>query len=85
MPATDGRLLRLRVYLQDCSFAPLALTRILARERANIGETVHNRAYSGVSLGDTGIDITLETHGTIHITSISHALREAAFGFDRIQ
>ncbi len=81
----DGRLLRLRVYLQDRPGALHSLTQILARERANIVETVHNRAYYGVSLGETVIDITLETRGATHITAINHALREASFRFERIQ
>ena len=81
----DGRLLRLRIYLQDRPGALLNVTQILARERANIVETLHNRAYYGVSLGETVIDVTLETRGATHITSISHALREAAFRFERIQ
>ncbi len=81
----DGRLLRLRVYLQDRPGALHSLTQILTRERANIVQTVHNRAYYGVSLGETVIDITLETRGATHITAISHALREAAFRFERIQ
>ena len=81
----DGRLLRVRVYLQDRPGALLQLTQILARERANIVETVHNRAYYGVSLGETVIDVTLETRGAAHITAISHALREAGFRFERIQ
>jgi threonine dehydratase len=81
----DGRLLRIRVYLQDRPGALLQLTQILARERANIVETVHNRAYYGVSLGETVIDVTIETRGTTHIAAISHALREAGFRFERIQ
>ena len=81
----DGRLLRIRVYLQDRPGALLGLTQILARERANIVETLHNRAYYGVSLGETVIDITLETRGASHITAISHALQEAGFRFERIQ
>ena len=81
----DGRLLRIRVYLQDRPGALLALSQILARERANIVETVHNRAYYGVSLGETVIDVTLETRGAAHITAISHALREDGFRFERIQ
>jgi threonine dehydratase len=81
----DGRLLRVRVYLQDRPGALLHLTEILARERANIVETIHNRAYYGVSLGETVIDVTLETRGASHITTISHALREAGFRFERIQ
>jgi threonine dehydratase len=81
----DGRLLRVRVYLQDRPGALLSLIQILARERANIVETVHNRAYYGVSLGETVIDVTLETRGAAHIAAISHALREAGFRFERIQ
>ena len=81
----DGRLLRIRVYLQDRPGALLALTKILAHQRANIVETLHNRAYYGVSLGETVIDVTIETRGATHITAISHALGEAGFRFERIQ
>jgi threonine dehydratase len=80
----DGRLLRIRVALQDRPGALLGLTQILARERANIVETIHNRSYYGVSLGETVIDVTLETRGSAHIAAISHALREADFDFERI-
>lgn len=81
----DGRLLRIRVYLLDRPGALLQLTEILARERANIVETIHNRAYYGVSLAETVIDVTLETRGASHITAIGHALAEAGFRFERIQ
>ncbi|HEV2486464.1 MAG TPA: threonine ammonia-lyase [Terracidiphilus sp.] len=81
----DGRLLRIRVYLQDRPGALHQLTKILAHQRANIVETLHNRAYYGVSLGETVIDVTIETRGAAHITAISHALREAGFRFERIQ
>jgi threonine dehydratase len=80
----DGRLLRIRVYLLDRPGALLQLTDVLARERANIVETIHNRAYYGVSLAETVIDVTLETRGATHITAISHALGEAGFRFERI-
>ena len=65
--------------------ALLNLTIILARERANIVETIHNRACSSVNLGETVIDVTLETRGATHITAISHALREGGFRSERIQ
>ncbi len=81
----DGRLLRIRVHLQDRPGALLALAEILARERANIVETIHNRSYYGVNLGETVIDVTIETRGATHITAISHALREGGFSFERIQ
>jgi len=80
----DGRQLRVRVYLLDRPGALLQLTEILARERANIVETIHNRSYYGVSLAETVIDVTLETRGATHITAISHALSEAGFRFERI-
>jgi len=81
----DGRLLRIRVHLQDRPGALLGLIQILARERANIVEVIHNRAYYGVSLGETVIDVTLETRGAAHIAALGHALREAGFSFERIQ
>jgi threonine dehydratase len=81
----DGRLFRIRVYLQDRPGALLTLTEILCMQRANIVETIHNRAYYGVSLSETVIDVTLETRGASHITSISHAIGEAGFRFERIQ
>ena len=81
----DGRLLRLRIYLQDRPGALHGLTEILSRERANIVETVHNRAYYGVSLGETVIDVTVETRGAAHIAALGHALGEAGFQFERIQ
>jgi threonine dehydratase len=81
----DGRLLRIRVNLQDRPGALLSLTEVLARERANIVETIHNRSYYGVSLGETVIDVTLETRGATHITAISLALHEGGFGFERVQ
>jgi threonine dehydratase len=81
----DGRLLRIRVHLQDRPGALLALSEVLAGQRANIVEIIHNRSYYGVSLGETVIDVTIETRGAAHIAAISHALREAGFGYERIQ
>jgi threonine dehydratase len=80
----DGRLLRLRVSLRDRPGALLGLIQVLSREHANIMEVIHNRAYYGVSLGETVVDVTLETRGAAQIAAIRHALREAGFGFERI-
>ena len=81
----DGRRVRIRVHLADRPGALHHLTRILSEQRANIVETVHNRAYYGVNLGDTVIDITLETRGAAHITAISHALETEGYRYERIQ
>ena len=81
----DGRRMRIRVYLTDRPGALHHLTKILRDQQANIVETQHDRAYYGVSLGDTAIDITLETRGVSHIAAISQALEAATYRFDRIQ
>lgn len=80
----DGRRTRLRIHLTDRPGALHGLTRILADARANIVQTAHDRAHYGVSLGDTVIDITLETRGDEHIEEIRNLLRGAGYRHERI-
>jgi threonine dehydratase len=81
----DGRRVRIRVHLADRPGALHQLTKILSDQRANIVETLHNRAYYGVNLGDTVIDITLETRGAAHINAIAQALEVEGYRYERIQ
>jgi threonine dehydratase len=80
----DGRLVRLRVHLPDYPGALHRLTGILADLRANIVETAYDRAYHGVNLGDTAIDITMETRGPAHIAELLSALLAAGYAHERI-
>jgi threonine dehydratase len=80
----DGRLVRLRVHLPDYPGALYRLTGILAEHRANIVETAYDRAYHGVNLGDTAIDITMETRGPDHIAELLVALVAAGYPHERI-
>lgn len=80
----DGRRTRLRIHLTDRPGALHQLTRILADARANIVQTAHDRAHYGVSLGDTVIDITLETRGDEHIAEIGDLLTNASYRHERI-
>lgn len=80
----DGRLVRLRVHLPDYPGALHRLTGILADHRANIVETAYDRAYHGVNLGDTAIDITMETRGPDHIAELISALVHAGYPHERI-
>ena len=80
----DGRLVRLRVHLPDYPGALHRLTGILAEHRANIVETAYDRAYHGVNLGDTAIDITMETRGPDHIAELLAALVAAGYTHERI-
>ena len=70
----DGRLIRLRIHLLDRPGALADLTQIIAAHRANIVDTLHNRAYYGVNLGDTVIDITMETRGREQVEELLAAL-----------
>ncbi|MEO6828537.1 MAG: threonine ammonia-lyase [Acidobacteriaceae bacterium] len=81
----DGRRVRIRVRLTDRPGALHQLTEILKDQQANIVETLHNRSYYGVSLGDTAIDITLETRGPAHVAAISKALETAHYRHEQIQ
>jgi threonine dehydratase len=80
----DGRLVRLRVHLPDYPGALHRLTGILAEHRANLVETSYDRAYHGVNLGDTAIDITMETRGPEHISELIAALGAAGYVHERI-
>ena len=80
----DGRRTRLRIHLTDRPGALHGMTRILADARANIVQTSHDRAYYGVNLGNTVIDVTLETRGADHIAEIRAALAAAGYQHERI-
>ena len=81
----DGRLLRIRIHLPDHAGALQRLTTVIAEHKANIIETRHDRAYYGVVLGDTVIDITMETRGPDHIAEIEAALDAAGYAHERVQ
>ncbi len=80
----DGRLIRLRIHLLDKPGALAELTRLIASYRANIVDTLHNRAYYGVNLGDTVIDITMETRGREQVDELLGALTAEGYRHSRV-
>jgi threonine dehydratase len=80
----DGRLIRLRIHLLDKPGALAELTRLIANYRANIVDTLHNRAYYGVNLGDTVIDITMETRGREQVEELLAALTAEGYKHSRV-
>ena len=80
----DGRLIRLRIHLLDKPGALAELTKLIAGHRANIVDTLHNRAYYGVNLGDTVIDITMETRGRDQVTELLTALTAEGYKHSRV-
>ena len=80
----DGRLIRLRIHLLDRPGALTDLTRLIASHRANIVDTLYNRAYYGVNLGDTAIDITMETRGRDQVDELLAALTSEGYRHTRV-
>jgi len=81
----DGRMILLRIHLLDKPGALAELTRLIAAHRVNIVNTLYNRAYYGVNLGDTAIDITLETRGREQVAELLTALTEAGYRHSHVQ
>jgi threonine dehydratase len=80
----DGRLVRLRVYMPDIPGSLARIVRLAAEYRANIVDVQHERSHYGVSLGDTVIDLTMETRGPEHIRELEEGLAAAQFPHQRV-
>ena len=80
----DGRLIRLRITLLDKPGALTELTTLIASHRVNIVDTLYNRAYYGVNLGDTTIDITMETRGREQVAELLAAMTAAGYRHERV-
>ena len=78
-----GRLVRFVVTVPDVSGMLAELTRVVADSRANVLELNHDRAFSGAELGETLIELVLETHGIEHIADVAERLRAAGYRFER--
>jgi len=81
----DGRLVRVRVELPDHPGGLQKLAGLIAALRANIVQATHDRTYFGVALGDTLIDLTIETRGPEHVEQILERLTEAGYSFERVR
>ena len=80
----DGRMIRLRIHLLDKPGALVDLSTLIASHRINIVDTLYNRAYYGVNLGDTSIDLTMETRGPAQVAELLAALTEAGYKHSRV-
>ncbi|HEY7652682.1 MAG TPA: threonine ammonia-lyase [Methylomirabilota bacterium] len=80
----DGRLVRLRVRLRDRPGALARLTALVAEMRANVLGIEHDRAFSRAPLGDSEVELTLETSGPEQIAAIKRHLAEAGYPADEV-
>jgi threonine dehydratase len=77
-----GRLVRIVVTVPDLAGVLAQLTRVIADARANVLELNHDRAFSGAELGETLIELVLETHGFEHIDEVCARLEHAGYRFE---
>jgi threonine dehydratase len=75
----EGRRVMLSVRVPDRPGMLASILQAVAVERANVLEVHHNRAFLPGPVGDTEIDLTLETRGADHIESLIGTLSARGF------
>ncbi|MBK9069821.1 MAG: threonine ammonia-lyase [Myxococcales bacterium] len=79
----DGRRLKLEIRINDAPGSLHALLGVFAQARASVLEVMHQRTF-GVDLGDTLVDVTLETRGPVHVTELLASLSAAGYVHRRL-
>ena len=75
----DGRIVRLAVMLRDRPGQLARLTQVVAETRANVLHILHDRAFSRGRLGETEVELTLETSGREQIEAVKRHLSAAGY------
>jgi threonine dehydratase len=78
-----GRLSRVFITVPDVAGTLARVSDVIAQGRANILEINHDREFSGAELGQTRIELVLETHGFEHIDRIASMLEHAGYAVER--
>jgi threonine dehydratase len=79
----DGRLSRLNVVLVDRPGSLARLTRIIADMGANLLHVNQSRGFGRMAIGESEVELTLETTGAEHIERIHRALQAENFKTSR--
>jgi threonine dehydratase len=79
----SGRLCRFYVTAPDVSGTLHGITGAVALARANIVSIEHDRAFSGLELGQTRVELVIETNGAEHIAAVEAELSKAGFEYRR--
>ena len=80
----DGRLARFSVLLRDRPGALARLTAVVAEARANVLQIHHDRAFSPARVGESQVELTLETSGRDQIDAIKRHLTDAGYTVDDV-
>lgn len=71
----NGRLVKLSLTLKDRPGALAGLITLIAEAGGNVMEVYHDRAAARLGLGETVVDVTLETRGPAHVEEVLTILR----------
>jgi threonine dehydratase len=80
----DGRLARFSVLLRDRPGALARLTAVVAEARANVLQIEHDRAFSPARVGESVVELTLETSGRDQIEAIKRHLTAAGYSVEEV-
>jgi threonine dehydratase len=75
----EGRLAQLRIIAPDTTKRLAELAAVIAEHGGGIMEMSQNRSVTEVDVGETEIDLRLETRGKSHVEEITASLRERGF------
>lgn len=75
----SGRMMRVRVTVPDVAGSLAGVLRTVADRQANVVEIHHDRTFSDIELGETAIDLVLETRGFDHVHEVRTALENAGY------
>ena len=75
----EGRRVQLSLRVTDRPGALASVLATVAGERANVLEVHHDRAFMSGPIGDTMVELTLETRGAEHIDQLVKALRAKGY------
>jgi len=75
----DARLVRLSVILRDQPGALARLAALVGEARANILHIEHERAFSRAAIGESRVELTLETSGREQIEIVKRRLIESGY------
>src|SRR3954469_4259898 len=75
----EGRRVQIALRVPDRPGMLAGVLAAVAQERANVLEVHHNRAFLQGAIGDTEIDLTLETKGPDHVETLIAALKTKGY------
>lgn len=75
----EGRLVRMIVTVADRPGGLAGLARVVADAGANVIEIHHDRAFGMAAMGETDVELTLETRGHDHIALLRDRLAAAGY------